>query len=136
MRKQDWKSETYSLAWLREQQGSFTRASLTSPIFDWLKAIGAVPQDQPVLSWGHNQNTPLLNPDSIRIGYLAMVACEWDSWGPSTPTEFLDAMELETEGHERRDTIAETLTALGRAIAEEESEEKTYRLRLPQGYAA
>ena len=77
-----------------------------------------------------------LNPDAIPMGYLAGVAYEWDSWGISSPVEFLDAIELETAGSTRRDVIVETLSALGRAIAEEETEDITYRLRLPEGAAA
>ena len=126
MANSDWQKQTFTLQWLRERQNAPFRR-----VFDWLRAIGAVPAEQGVLRWGHNQNYKTLNADAIPMGYLAMVACEWDSWGPSSPKQFLDAMELETAGHEARDLIVETLEALGRAIAEEE-DTTTYRIHLPK----
>ena len=146
MKKQDWTSETFSLAWLRERRFDFDPLS-ESPVFEWLKSIGAVPASvhatgHALIEDGHasrySQNQPVLNldGDAIPARYLALTAGEWDTWGKSTPTQFLDAIELETAGHTKRDTVYETLWALGRAIAEEESEDKTYRLRLPNGYAA
>ena len=136
MSKQDWRSQTFALSWLRERRFDFDPAS-ASPVFDWLRAIGVVPAEVAELKWGHNQNAPLLNPDAIKAGYISQVAAEWDSWGRSTPTQFLDAMELETVGTTKRDVIAETLEALGRAIAEESQEDTAHRLRLPrERYAA
>lgn len=136
MRKQDWHSRTFALSWLRERQNVKVPGARDFEVFEWLQAIGVVPADVDTVKYGRVNPILNLNANAIGAFYLAAVAFEWDTWGPSTPTEFLDALQMETAGNNRRDTVAETLSALGRAIAEEDSEDRAYRLRLPEGHAA
>jgi hypothetical protein len=39
-----------------------------------------------------------INPDTIKCGYLAASAFQMERWGPISPTEFLDVIELEIAG--------------------------------------
>jgi hypothetical protein len=105
-------------------QGYETETSIVA----WLKALDIIPQDVQRMSI----EDPIvgLNPDRVPVRYLGSVAFEWDSWGPSTPTQFLDALVAETAGTRQRDIIVATLTSLGQSVAEEDVNDVTYRLRL------
>jgi hypothetical protein len=52
--------------------------------------------------------------EAVPAGYLASAAYEWDTWGPSQPEDFINAIEAELLP-EKRDFIAKLLTALGRS---------------------
>jgi hypothetical protein len=54
------------------------------------------------------------DPEAVPAGYLASAAYGWDTWGPSEPEDFINAIECELVP-ERRDFIAQLLTALGRS---------------------
>jgi hypothetical protein len=41
-----------------------------------------------------------LQPDHIPAGYLAEVAYEWDTWGESTPPEFIEAFSAEVRDYD------------------------------------
>jgi hypothetical protein len=124
--KPEWTQKTYSLAYLRSKETFGTFRS----VFPWLKGIGIVPLD--VSSMRDAQVKLALDDKNIEAGYLAASAYEWDSWGASRPSEFLDALDLETAGTTRKDVIVETLTMLGRAGAEEPlAIEHSLRLPVP-----
>lgn len=123
MLKPDWQRQTYSLTDLR-QRAKVTRHY--NSVFGWLKAQGYVPES---VEGMRVANPKSLDPEAIEIGYLAAVAYEWDSWGPTSPLEFLDAMEFECIGNERRDIIVETLTALG--SEKETSNDLTVKVHWP-----
>lgn len=103
----NWEARLLSIGWLKRQ--AYGRDDTTA--FGWLKSIGVVPEDVatrrtvlPVLD---------LDPNAVKAGYLASCAFEWDSWGTSRPEDFINAMEAETAGNERRDVVAGLLTQLG-----------------------
>lgn len=54
-----------------------------------------------------------LDPENIKVGYLAASAYEFDTWGPATPMDFIRAISAECRGA-KRDLIMDTLIALGR----------------------
>jgi hypothetical protein len=83
-------------------------------IVPWLKAIGVIPND--VTSVKPSQVKLELDPKAINGGYLASVAYEWDSWGESTPPDFIRALRCELKGSPERDTIANALLSLGRSL--------------------
>ena len=82
-------------------------------IFEWLKAVGLVPQD--VKRMDIRQVLTDLDPENISVKYIAAAAYEWDTWGPSTPDQFLKAISAECRGA-KRDLIVETLMSLGREM--------------------
>lgn len=85
---------------------------------DWLKALAIIPDD---VNWMRPVLPKIeLDPAAIPVGYLAAVAFEWDSWGESTPEQFLDAIQCEMRGA-RRDAIAELLMSLGREANQAEA---------------
>ena len=157
MRKQDWRNQTFALSWLRERQDDERQGVTTFGVHEWLIDIGVVPAHVTSIKWSQVQPILNLDGDHIRAGYIAAVAAEWDSWGSSTPTQFLDALELETAGNTRRDVIAELLHTLGQAVETDEDlrtrgadgrydggrrvpadsvADISYNLRLPKGHAA
>jgi len=84
-------------------------------VFEWLKAIGLVPAETKRMDV--RQVLTDLDPENISVRYLAAAAFEWDTWGPSNPDQFLNALSAETRGA-KRDLIVETLSSLGRAAVE------------------
>lgn len=82
-------------------------------VFAFLKNIGVVPWG--VMSMPREKIRLTIDPSSVPAGYLASCAYEWDSWGPSQPTEFVRAIDAELHP-ERRDFIAAILTSLGRSV--------------------
>lgn len=109
MRNSAWEKRTYSFNWLARYASQFAHYR---SVFEWLKAIGVVPND--VESVRPSQVKLGLDPEAIEGGYLASAAYEWDSWGASSPTDFIMALECELSGSEQRDAIASILLALGR----------------------
>lgn len=103
-----WETRTVSLGWLRRQ--AWQHREMTN-VFDWLKAIGLVPESVTT----RKVAKPRLDcdPDALNVGYLASTAFEWDSWGESSPTDFVNAIAAEAKG-DQRDYIAAILTMLGR----------------------
>lgn len=104
-----WQVRKLSLGWLKKQ--AFDHRDRRG-IFDWLQAIGVVPEDVRSM-----QSAPVrtnLQADTIPAGYLASVAWEWDTWGPSNPIEFCRAIEMETNGNSGNDFVASLLRVLGR----------------------
>jgi len=83
-------------------------------IFLWLRTIGVVPEDVYFASPPRSYRS--MRRDSINVGYLAGIAYEWDTWGKSTPREFVDAIECELEDSPKKDIISETLAFLGREV--------------------
>lgn len=120
----DWQARTCTLDWLRDRQdqGRFIA------VVPWLRSIGLVPEDAIVYLSRAKMVRLALDDKKIDVGYLASCAREWDGWGPSRPRDFLNAIELETAGSLRKDTITETLSALGRSNAGDEPD--TYQFRL------
>jgi hypothetical protein len=110
---QDWKTLSVNLSRLRdlaERPGW----GVAYPAFEFLKEIGAVPAYVTTMP---NEKVRLgLNPGHIPAGYLASAAYEWDTWGPSHPTDFVDMLEAELNP-EKREFISTLLTSLGRSIA-------------------
>jgi hypothetical protein len=118
----DWQKQTCTLGWLRDREDTRHISILA-----WLTSLGLIPEGAGKLS--HNKIIRLaMDPKKIEIGYLASAACEWDCIGPSRPRDFLNAIELETAGSTRKDTIVETLTALGRTDEGDEPWVNEYRL--------
>lgn len=105
----DWKDKTFSLAEL------FKIADVhkdTSAI-NFLKHAEIIPND---VHWKRgNANTKTnLDPTGIRAGYLAELAYDWDKDGPTTPLEFMEALEFEIRDHPRNRNVSEVLGELGR----------------------
>lgn len=108
----NWVNVSLSLSHLRrlsEQPGW----GATFPAFEFLREVGAVPED--VRSIASEKVRLSLDPEAVPAGYLAAAAYEWDTWGPSHPSDFIEAMENELLPH-RRDYIASLLTELGRTF--------------------
>lgn len=110
----DWTKKTYDFNWLARKAAEYAPVMWT---VDWLKAIGVIPTDVDAMKV--SQVRLELDPDAIEAGYLASVAFEWDSWGPSSPTDLMFALECELKGSPQRDAISDTLLALGRAATED-----------------
>lgn len=110
----DWAEATTTLSNLR--RSAFKHREMTSTL-DWLKAIGLVPEGVNYLPGVRHVKLDM-DPNAIPVGYLAATAHEWDAWGPSSPTDLVKALAKETRGDTSRDLISETLTALGRSMAE------------------
>lgn len=83
------------------------------PAFQFLKEIGAVPAN--VLSMPSEKVKLTIDPKAVPAGYLASAAYEWDTWGPSHPSDFVDAIFIELNP-EQRDFVASVLTELGRSF--------------------
>ena len=109
----NWQDYSYSMESLRRD------ADYLEPwndgAYHFLQNAGYVPWDvQSVAATKVRLNIAL---DAIPAGYLASAAYEWDSWGPSQPSDFLDAIEAELNPA-KRDLIAAVLTSLGRSVSE------------------
>lgn len=122
-----WQERTVEFEQLRRYATDFAHFDLVVP---WLYAIGVLPND--VLSLPEPTIRTELNPSSIKCGYLAASAFQWDDMGPSSPSDFLDAIEFEIAGSKRKAAAAEALTQLGR---ETEQSESPFDVRLIDGEA-
>lgn len=107
--RMNWAKQMTTLSDLR--RSAFRHRDMRSTM-DWLKKEGLVPED--VKKRRVAQARVDLDPKNIPVGYLADSAYEWDSWGESSPVEFVKAMGMETRGSTARDLISETLALLGR----------------------
>lgn len=108
----DWTETTVDLTRLRalaEQPGW----GVAMPAFDFLKEVGAVPAH--VMSMPVEKVKLTLDRKAIPAGYLASAAYEWDQWGPSHPSDFVDAINTELDP-QKRDLIGSVLTELGRSF--------------------
>lgn len=105
--KQEWMKQTYRLDWLID------RARICVALdgaLDFLMVNGIVPRGGDALLKPMTPRTEM-DPRYIPADYLASVAAEWDSWGPSSPVEFINALACEVRGA-RRDIIVEALNAI------------------------
>src|SRR5512133_144322 len=111
-----WRDRTYTLAFLR-RSASINREYTT--VLPWLREIGVLPADEtnyPTKCWRVRTD---LDGTRIPAEYLVASAAEWDSWGPSSPLDFINALRAECVGEESHDLVAGVLTLLGReALAE------------------
>jgi hypothetical protein len=83
------------------------------PAFEFLKEVGVVPAN--VMSMPAEKVKLTLDRKAIPAGYLASAAYEWDTWGPSHPSDFVDAINTELDPA-KRDLIGSVLTELGRSF--------------------
>lgn len=88
-------------------------ASERQSAFEFLKDVGVVPEHVSGASPVNVKTS--FNPREVPGGYLASAAFEWDSWGPSTPVDFIEVIQAELDP-EKREYIANLLTALGRTV--------------------
>lgn len=100
----DWQRQTYTLSWLRDRALVFIHLDSAA---NFLYVIGIAPMGMRL-----NPCDPRteLDPERIPANYLLSVACEWDTWGPSSPVEFINALSCEVRGA-KRDIIIEALNA-------------------------
>lgn len=117
MPNSDWTKRTYTFSALREWAEDFAHLDNTVA---WLKAMGVIPSD--VTHVKPKQVKLELDPKAIEGGYLAAVAYEWDSWGPSSPLDLVAALRCELKGAPERDIIAGILTMLGKATTTEDTD--------------
>lgn len=109
MPNSDWTKQTYRFRWLESKASEY---DWMTSVVDWFKGIGLIPAS---VTYRKPENVRLgLDPERIEAGYLAACAYEWDSWGPSSPVDFVNAIRCELRGTEQRDLIAGLLTLLGR----------------------
>jgi len=113
-----WRRQTYALSYLREQAESSRE---NESILRWLTEIGVIPQGTKRVGLQKFVN---LDPEAINAYYLASVANEWDSLGPSTPLDFVKALSFETVG-ECREGIVALLESLGRSLAHDDAVDNT-----------
>lgn len=107
----DWKENEVSLRDLRLEAENLEPWGYG--VFAFLKNIGVVPWNvasMPVAKVRLN-----ISQSRIPAGYLASCAFEWDSWGPSQPSDFIRALDAELNP-EKRDFVAAILTSLGRSV--------------------
>lgn len=83
------------------------------PAFDFLKEVGVVPEF--VSSTAAAKVRLNISTSAIPAGYIASAAYEWDTWGRSHPSDFIDALEAELNP-EKREFISTLLTSLGRSV--------------------
>jgi hypothetical protein len=106
-----WRDKTYTLAYLRRSASINRHHTGALP---WLQQIGVLPSTEtryPTKCWRIKTD---LNPAVIPAEYIVASAAEWDSWGPSTPLDFMRAIEAECAGEDTHDLISGVLTTLGR----------------------
>lgn len=101
---------TLSLSELRDQAERWTKGP--TRIYLWLIDSTFLPDDhvvtrKAVVRLGGD-------PDALDPDYVGATAKEWDEWGPSTPLQFVEA--LEAEYGEKYDAVASMLTELGREL--------------------
>lgn len=117
MSNSDWNKRKYAFSQLSEWAEDFEH--LDSCV-EWLRVLGILPAD--VERVKPAQVRLELDPQGIDAGYLAAVASEWDSWGPSSPVDLMKALKCELKGSSQRDVIAAVLTALGKEVAREDED--------------
>jgi len=106
----DWKTLPISLTHLRYEADAM--GPWDFGVYGWLQNVGVVPWSVP--SMPAEKVRLGFDVEAVPAGYLASAAYEWDTWGPSQPEDFIDAIEAELLP-EKRDFIAKLLTALGRS---------------------
>jgi hypothetical protein len=84
--------------------------------FGFLKEVGVVPEN--VMTIRFEKVRLGVDRESVPAGYLASAAYEWDTWGPSHPSDFIDAIDEELNPR-RREFVAALLTSLGRSVQED-----------------
>lgn len=112
MTSQNWETLSVSLTRLSElaHQPGWGRAYSA---FGFLKEVGAIPES--VMSAPKAKVRLGLDRKAIPAGYLASAAYEWDTWGPSHPSDFTDMLEAELNP-EKREFVSTLLTSLGRSV--------------------
>lgn len=113
MTLQSWRASSASLSDL-----SLKAAPIPEDIgaFEFLHRVGLVPRE--VRSMATAKVKFNIDPEEVPADYLASAAYEWDTWGPSHPEDFIEAMRAELNPI-RRDFIAAILTSLGRSVQAE-----------------
>lgn len=112
MSTESWQDTSVSLSRLRqlaEQPGW----GVAHPAFEFLHEVGVVPETVKTASPAKVRIN--INREAIPAGYLASVAYEWDTWGPSHPLDFVEALEAELDPS-KREFISTLLTTLGRSV--------------------
>jgi len=109
----DWTKKLWTFDHLR--QFAAVRGDLALSV-DFLKSIQVVPYEVVHIPAPDYVNTNL-DPDKIPAGYLAALAYEWDSDGPSTPLEFVDSLRPELRNSPERDVVRDALSEAGKAVA-------------------
>lgn len=106
----DWTEKTYSLRMLQLVSQDDDQIK---PAIDWLKHIGVIPKD---VDWKRRNalTKTSLDPEKIKASYLAELAYDWDQDGPTTPGEFVEALEFEVAGTEKNASVSEVTGNLGR----------------------
>lgn len=111
-----WANRTYNIIDLSRSAHEF--AEYTSALA-WLRTAGVLPKGEtkyPTKCWRIKTD---LDGSRIKADYLVASAAEWDSWGESSPVDFVNALRAECVGESSHDLIGEVLTMLGReALAE------------------
>lgn len=110
MKKSAWTKQLWTFDHIN--QFAQVRTDLTSAV-DFLKSIQVIPYDVKSMP-APNYIVTRLDPQSIPAGYLASLAFEWDADGPSSPSEFVDALRPELKGSPEREVVREQLETAGK----------------------
>lgn len=110
MKNSDWQQKIYTFSELR--QFAYVRQDMSRAV-DFLKAMQVIPYTVERVPAPDYIKTNL-DPEQIPAGYLAALAYEWDSDGPSTPLEFIDSLRPEMMGTAERDNVREQLEMVGK----------------------
>ena len=108
-----WEQHSVSLTDLRREAENLE--PWAHGVYAFLQNVGVVPWS--VQTMPKTQVRFDIDASSVPAGYLASAAYEWDTWGPSQPTDFIEAIAVELDPV-RRDFTASLLTALGRTVVE------------------
>ena len=112
----DWLTQTYSYNWLRKRAAD--RADMAGAM-TFLKSIGVVPEGETYRRTNIPGSVAAPHSSAIPGRYLAEFANDWDSDGPSSPVDFIEALEFECAGTEKRDVVSDLLADLGATIQSE-----------------
>jgi len=108
---QNWLTDSVSLSTLKREARNLEPWDWG--VYGFLQNIGIVPWEQKTMPSAKVRLN--IDPEAIPVGYLAAAAYEWDSWGPSQPSDFIRAMEAELVPP-KRDFVSAILTSLGRSV--------------------
>jgi len=114
MRMTDWREKTFSLTYIYNSLSIHERWNGEDiPAMEFLKNCMIVPADV-VWKRRNSMTRTSLSAAGIPAGYLAELAYDWDKDGPSSPRDFVHALEFEISGHPRNDEVSQVLGSLGR----------------------
>lgn len=112
MKNSDWEKRTFSLHRLLGVSDHVLGPENASA-YGFLQDCGVVPAS--VRSAPRTVVRHDFDVLAVPAWYLASAAWEWDSWGASHPSEFIEAIMTELDPVSR-DFVASLLTSLGRAV--------------------